>query len=42
LAAGGTDNGSPKEHPEYHQDYFSAFVIDLDGHNIEAVCHTPG
>jgi len=39
IAAGGTDNGSPGLRPEYHPAYYGAFVIDPDGHNIEAVCH---
>jgi catechol 2,3-dioxygenase-like lactoylglutathione lyase family enzyme len=41
LEAGGKDNGSPGLRPEYHQHYFGAFVLDPDGHNIEAVCHLP-
>lgn len=41
LAAGGKDNGGPGVRPEYHANYYGAFVIDPDGHNIEAVCHTP-
>ena len=41
LAAGGKDNGAPGPRPHYHKDYFGAFVLDPDGHNIEAVCHTP-
>lgn len=41
LAAGGTDNGKPGLRPEYHKDYYGAFVLDPDGHNIEAVCHAP-
>lgn len=41
LAAGGKDNGAPGLRPHYHPNYYSAFVIDLDGHNLEAVCHTP-
>jgi catechol 2,3-dioxygenase-like lactoylglutathione lyase family enzyme len=41
LAAGGTDNGAPGPRPHYHENYYGAFVLDLDGHNIEAVCHTP-
>ena len=41
LAAGGRDNGSPGVRPHYHPNYYGAFVLDLDGHNIEAVCHTP-
>lgn len=39
LAAGGTDNGPPGLRPHYHPDYYGAFVLDPDGHNIEAVCH---
>ena len=39
LAAGGTDNGAPGLRPNYHANYFAAFVIGPDGHNIEAVCH---
>jgi len=39
LAAGGKDNGRPGPRPHYHEDYFGAFVLDPDGHNIEAVCH---
>jgi len=42
LAAGGRDNGSPGLRPHYHPHYYGAFVLDPDGHNIEAVCHTPG
>jgi catechol 2,3-dioxygenase-like lactoylglutathione lyase family enzyme len=41
LAAGGTDNGAPGIRAYYHPNYYGAFVFDLDGHNIEAVCHTP-
>ena len=41
LAAGGRDNGSPGLRPHYHAHYYGAFVLDPDGHNIEAVCHTP-
>jgi catechol 2,3-dioxygenase-like lactoylglutathione lyase family enzyme len=41
LAAGGKDNGKPGLRPHYHADYYSAFVLDFDGHNIEAVCHAP-
>ncbi len=39
IAAGGTDNGAPGLRPHYHPDYYGAFVLDPDGHNIEAVCH---
>ena len=41
-AAGGRDNGGPGLRPHYHANYYAAFVIDPDGHNIEAVCHAPG
>ena len=41
LRAGGTDNGPPGLRPEYHADYYGAFVLDLDGNNVEAVCHAP-
>lgn len=41
LEAGGTDNGAPGLRPHYHPNYYGAFVLDPDGHNIEAVCHTP-
>jgi catechol 2,3-dioxygenase-like lactoylglutathione lyase family enzyme len=41
LAAGGKDNGPPGPRPQYHKDYYGAFVLDPDGHNIEACCHTP-
>jgi len=39
LAAGGRDNGSPCLRPEYSSGYYGAFVLDPDGHNIEAVHH---
>lgn len=39
MAAGGKDNGSPGLRPHYHPNYYGAFVLDPDGHNIEAVCH---
>jgi catechol 2,3-dioxygenase-like lactoylglutathione lyase family enzyme len=41
LAAGGTDNGAPGIREMYHPTYYGAFVLDLDGNNIEAVCHAP-
>ncbi len=41
LAAGGKDNGAPGVRPHYHASYYGAFVLDPDGHNIEAVCHAP-
>lgn len=42
IAAGGRDNGAPGLRPQYHANYYAAFVIDPDGHNVEAVCHAPG
>lgn len=39
LKAGGRDNGEPGLRPHYHENYYGAFVLDPDGHNIEAVCH---
>jgi catechol 2,3-dioxygenase-like lactoylglutathione lyase family enzyme len=39
IAAGGTDNGAPGVRPHYHPNYYGAFVLDPDGHNVEAVCH---
>lgn len=41
LAAGGRDDGMPGLRALYHPDYFAAFVLDPDGHRIEAVCHAP-
>ena len=41
LEAGGKDNGAPGIRPHYHANYYAAFVLDFDGHNIEAVCHSP-
>jgi catechol 2,3-dioxygenase-like lactoylglutathione lyase family enzyme len=41
TAAGGKDNGPPGPRPHYHPDYYAAFVIGPDGHNVEAVCHKP-
>lgn len=41
LAAGGTCNGKPGLREIYHPDYYGAFVVDPDGHNVEAVCHKP-
>lgn len=41
LAAGGKDNGPPGLRPHYHENYYGAFVLDPDGHNIEAVNHLP-
>jgi catechol 2,3-dioxygenase-like lactoylglutathione lyase family enzyme len=41
VAAGGIDNGTPGIRAHYHPDYYGAFVLDPDGHNVEAVCHRP-
>lgn len=41
LAAGGTDNGGPGLRP-YAPNYYAAYIIDADGHNVEAVCRAPG
>jgi len=41
IAAGGKDNGAPGVRPQYHEHYYGGFVLDPDGHNIEAVCHEP-
>ncbi|WEK50922.1 MAG: VOC family protein [Candidatus Kaistia colombiensis] len=41
MTAGGSDNGGPGIRPHYHANYYGAFVLDPDGHNIEAVCHRP-
>jgi catechol 2,3-dioxygenase-like lactoylglutathione lyase family enzyme len=42
LAAGGRGNGPPGLRPHYHPNYYAAFVLDPDGHNVEAVCHGSG
>ena len=41
LEAGGKDNGGPGLRPHYHANYYGAFVIGPDGHNVEVVCHKP-
>jgi catechol 2,3-dioxygenase-like lactoylglutathione lyase family enzyme len=41
IAAGAKDNGAPGPRPHYHQHYYGAFVLDLDGNNLEVVCHIP-
>lgn len=41
LASGGRDDGGPEVRTQYHPDYFAAFILDPDGHRIEAVCHAP-
>jgi catechol 2,3-dioxygenase-like lactoylglutathione lyase family enzyme len=41
LAAGAQDDGPPGLRPHYHVHYYGAFVVDPDGHPVEAVCHSP-
>lgn len=41
MAAGARDNGAPGPRPEYSGGYYGAFVLDPDGHKIEALCRTP-
>jgi len=41
IKAGARDNGKPGLRKEYHENYYGAFVLDPDGHNIEACCHKP-
>jgi len=41
LRGGGKDHGAPGPRPAYHEHYFGGFVLDPDGNNVEAVCHTP-
>jgi catechol 2,3-dioxygenase-like lactoylglutathione lyase family enzyme len=42
LDAGGRDNGAPGMRPMYHPHYYGGFVLDPDGNNVEAVCHSAG
>lgn len=41
IEAGGRDNGAPGLRPRYAENYYAAYVLDPDGHNIEAVCRRP-
>ncbi len=41
MEAGASDNGAPGLRPDYHENYYAAFVLDPDGHNLEFVCHIP-
>jgi catechol 2,3-dioxygenase-like lactoylglutathione lyase family enzyme len=41
MAIGGRDNVAPGVRPQYHPNYYGAFVLDPDGNNVEAVCHNP-
>ena len=40
LAAGGEDHGEPGRREIYHPNYYGAYVLDPDGNNVEAVCHS--
>ena len=40
MGAGAKDNGKPGLRENYSPTYYAAFVIDPDGNNIEAVCHS--
>ena len=42
IAQGGTDEGAPGIRSHYHPNYYAAYVLDLDGYKLEAVCHEPG
>ena len=42
IAQGGTDEGAPGIRSHYHPSYYAAYVLDLDGYKLEAVCHEPG
>ncbi|WP_028774379.1 VOC family protein [Shewanella waksmanii] len=39
IDLGAKDNGLPGIRPDYSSNYYAAYVIDPDGHNIEMVCH---
>jgi catechol 2,3-dioxygenase-like lactoylglutathione lyase family enzyme len=41
IAQGGTDDGAPGIRAHYHPNYYAAYVFDLDGYKLEAVCHNP-
>jgi catechol 2,3-dioxygenase-like lactoylglutathione lyase family enzyme len=41
IKAGARDNGKPGIRAHYHPNYYGAFVIDLNGVNLEAACHKP-
>lgn len=41
LLAGGQDDGKPGLRPDYHPNYYAAFLLDPDGYKVEAVTHTP-
>ena len=41
MDAGAKDNGPPGLRPQYHANYYAAFVLDPAGNNIEALCNAP-
>ncbi len=41
LAAGGSDEGAPGPRPQYSETYYGAYVRDLDGNKLQAVCYAP-
>ncbi|MBB3915377.1 VOC family protein [Rhizobium fabae] len=41
IAHGGRDNGRPGLRPDYGEHYYAAFVVDPDGHALEAVINSP-
>ena len=41
IKVGAKDDGKPGLRPQYHPNYYAAFVIDPDAYRIEAVCHNP-
>lgn len=41
LTRRSTRNDAPGLRPHYHANYYAAFVVGPDGHNIETVCHEP-
>ena len=41
VGAGAEVLHEPRVWPEYHPNYYGAFVRDPDGNNVEAVCHQP-
>ena len=42
LAHGGSDEGAPGLRPQYHPNYYGAYVRDPDGNKLQAVCHSRG
>ena len=40
VVSGGIDNGAPDIRTQYHSNYYATFLLDPDGYNVEAVCHS--